>query len=99
MKYGTGDQPMAIKTRKTQPEPKPNDPIVRRVTNAEFDEWWFNQVSGHSGKWFTPTRTGRPPSGKKVVSIRLDPDVIEKFKATGPGWQARINDALRRAVI
>jgi uncharacterized protein (DUF4415 family) len=40
---------------------------------------------------------GRPASGKKVLVIRLDPDVIEKFRATGKGWQARINEALRAA--
>lgn len=34
---------------------------------------------------------------KRSVSIRLDQDVLEKFKATGPGWQTRINEALRRA--
>jgi len=34
---------------------------------------------------------------KKVVSLRLDHDVLEKFKSTGPGWQGRINEALRRA--
>lgn len=42
-------------------------------------------------------KAGRPHSGKQVVSIRLDPDVIEKFRATGPGWQARMNEALRKA--
>lgn len=41
--------------------------------------------------------SGRPHSGKQVVSLRLDPDVIEKFRATGPGWQARINEILRKA--
>jgi uncharacterized protein (DUF4415 family) len=29
------------------------------------------------------------------VTLRLDPDVIAKFRETGPGWQARINEALR----
>ena len=44
-------------------------------------------------------RRGRPPSEAPKVSttIRLDPDVIEAFKAGGPGWQSRINAALRRA--
>ena len=44
---------------------------------------------------------GRPalPNPKQVVSIRLDPDVVSKFKATGKGWQSRINDALKRAKI
>lgn len=41
--------------------------------------------------------SGRPHSGKQVVSLRLDPDVIAKFRATGAGWQARINEILRKA--
>jgi uncharacterized protein (DUF4415 family) len=31
------------------------------------------------------------------VSIRLDSDLIAHFQEDGPGWQERINDALRRA--
>lgn len=44
---------------------------------------------------------GRPPVAKPLqqISIRLDPDVIAKFKATGKGWQARMNDALKKAKI
>lgn len=30
-----------------------------------------------------------------AATIRLDADVLAHFRATGPGWQARINDALR----
>jgi uncharacterized protein (DUF4415 family) len=43
---------------------------------------------------------GRPPLArpKRAVSIRLDQDVIDKFKASGPGWQSRINDLLKKAV-
>ena len=36
---------------------------------------------------------------KKPTTIRLDPDVLEKFRATGPGWQSRMNEALRQAKI
>lgn len=36
---------------------------------------------------------------KKQVTLRLDPDVIDKFRATGPGWQARINAALKAAQV
>lgn len=43
------------------------------------------------------SRAGRKPSGKIVVSIRLDPEVVERARATGPGWQARINDVLKAA--
>jgi uncharacterized protein (DUF4415 family) len=44
---------------------------------------------------------GRPKSDapKVQVSLRLDPDVLEKFRATGPGWQSRINAALREAKV
>jgi uncharacterized protein (DUF4415 family) len=45
-----------------------------------------------------PSARARGPQKKptkRLVSLRLDPDVIERFRATGPGWQARINDALR----
>lgn len=35
---------------------------------------------------------------KQQISIRLSPDVIAAFKATGPGWQGRIDDALRKSM-
>lgn len=41
---------------------------------------------------------GRPPSGKIRVTMLLRPETVAKFKATGPGWQARISailDALK----
>jgi len=34
---------------------------------------------------------------KKLISLRLDPDVIDHFRAHGKGWQARINATLRKA--
>jgi uncharacterized protein (DUF4415 family) len=35
---------------------------------------------------------------KKLVSLRLSPEVIEHFKATGDGWQSRIDETLRKVV-
>ena len=42
---------------------------------------------------------GRPKAvvTKKSVTLRLDPDVLEIFRATGKGWQGRMNAALRKA--
>ncbi len=42
---------------------------------------------------------GRPkaPVTKVSTTLRLDPDVVERFKADGPGWQGRMNAALRKA--
>ena len=46
---------------------------------------------------FKQLRRGRPlGSGTKTqVTLRLDADVLEKFRASGDGWQTRINDALK----
>lgn len=43
---------------------------------------------------------GRPPHrerAKQQVTLRLDADVLAKFREGGPGWQGRINAALRGA--
>ncbi len=42
---------------------------------------------------------GRPKSEnpKVAVSLRLDQEVVTRFKASGPGWQTRMNNALREA--
>lgn len=47
-----------------------------------------------------PIQRGRPKAAVTKVSttIRLDPDVLAAFKADGPGWQTRINQALRKSV-
>jgi uncharacterized protein (DUF4415 family) len=46
-------------------------------------------------------RPGRPPKADSKISVtlRLDRDVIERFRTTGAGWQTRINAALKRAKI
>lgn len=46
-------------------------------------------------------KAGRPKSDnpKVSISLRVDQDVLEKFKATGRGWQSRMNDALKRAKV
>lgn len=42
---------------------------------------------------------GRPKAEnpKVAISLRLDQDVVARFKASGPGWQTRMNRALRDA--
>ncbi len=37
------------------------------------------------------------PGVKEMVSLRIDQDVLEHFQESGPGWQDRINAALRKA--
>ena len=47
-----------------------------------------------------PVQRGRPKAAviKVSTTIRLDPDVLAAFKADGPGWQTRINQALRKSI-
>lgn len=61
------------------------DPDARPFTEAEWDE----------AK--PQARRGRPlGSGKKVqVTMRLDADLVLRLRATGTGWQTRVNDVLR----
>lgn len=44
-----------------------------------------------------PAAAAGIPPAKETVSLRLDQDVLEAFQDEGPGWQDRINAALRQA--
>lgn len=63
----------------------------------ELTDEWFDQADYYEGGKLV--RRGRPPSAttKEAIHIRLDPDVLAHFRADGPGWQTRINAALRKA--
>lgn len=62
------------------------DPDTVELTDAEMAQ-------------LRPMR-GRPPLArpKAALTMRVDADVLDALKATGPGWQTRINDLLRDAV-
>ena len=63
----------------------------------ELTEEWFATADVYHGDKLI--RRGRPlGSGTKVlVSLRLDKDTVAAFRATGPGWQVRINETLMRS--
>jgi len=44
-----------------------------------------------------PVRKAALPGVRELVSLRIDQDVLEYFREGGPGWQDRINEALRKA--
>ena len=57
-----------------------------------------DDIPPHIRAAFPKTR-GRPAgSAKQLVSLRIDRDTIARFRASGPGWQSRINEVLRKAV-
>ena len=44
-----------------------------------------------------PPKTVAVPGVREQVTLRIDQDVLEWFQEGGPGWQDRINEALRKA--
>ncbi len=44
-----------------------------------------------------PAQPPSLPGVKEMVSLRIDRDVLDYFQEDGPGWQERINAALRKA--
>ncbi len=81
-------------------------PTKKRITKSKWidpddapplDRDWFERAEIWDGNKLI--RPGRPKKAvtKEAVNIRLDPDVLAHFRATGPGWQTRVNEALRRA--
>jgi len=63
--------------------------VFRHVTDAE-----------HAERVESIRRRGRPKSAapKEKINVRLSPDVLAALKATGRGWQTRIDALLREAV-
>jgi uncharacterized protein (DUF4415 family) len=44
-----------------------------------------------------PPKQAAIPGVKELVTLRIDQDVLAYFQEGGPGWQDRINEALRKA--
>jgi uncharacterized protein (DUF4415 family) len=63
----------------------------RKAAEAAFKAATKKPVEG------PPPAARAVPGVKETVSLRLDKDVLEKFQEDGPGWQDRINAALRKA--
>ncbi|MBK9026749.1 MAG: BrnA antitoxin family protein [Propionivibrio sp.] len=61
-----------------------SDPDNPPLTDAQLSQ--FKRLRGQRGPQKTPV--------KCQVTLRLDPEVVDFYKATGRGWQGRINDAL-----
>ena len=78
-----------------------DEDIARQIaedpdTAPELTDEWFDRAEIRDGDRLI--RPARPPldAVKKLVSLRLDQEVIDAFRAGGPGWQSRINAALRK---
>ena len=67
---------------------------VRREANQEPSAADENRAIGET----IARRRGRPVAGepKAAISLRLPVSVLERWKATGPGWQTRMAEVLSR---
>jgi uncharacterized protein (DUF4415 family) len=82
---------------------------IQRQIAIDPDDWEATEEDFRNAKPFAEVfpelmesirrSRGRPvaENPKKQVTLRLDADVVEKFRAGGRGWQSRINSALRKA--
>jgi uncharacterized protein (DUF4415 family) len=77
------------------------------VTDPDNPEWTAEDFArarssadlpAHILAAFPRTRGPQRGATKIAISIRLSPEVIAHFKAGGPGWQSRIDDALKQLV-
>ena len=63
----------------------------------ELTEAFFEAADEFKGPLLI--KRGRPKADKVLtrITIRLAPEVVEQFKASGPGWQTRMAEALDKA--
>lgn len=72
-------------------------PVLSEVDDDDLPDFsgddWAAKIDA------APVKRGRPKAEVRKISttIRLDPDVVDAFKAEGAGWQSRMNEALRKA--
>ena len=79
----------------TIPPTPAEDAAITAAAQADPDAVPFTDAEWAQAKPLV--RRGRPlGSGTKAqVTLRLDVEVLERFKASGDGWQTRINDVLK----
>lgn len=81
--------------RPVTPEATGSNPVGRATTSASVAQRIDRPVPDREDAGSNPAGRANYP-GKKLISVRVDVDVIEHFRAGGPGWQTRVNAALRR---
>ena len=70
----------------------------RRVTSSrDAAEAMFKAVTTKPPEPIPAKPRPAVPGAKEQVSLRLDREVLDYFQEGGPGWQDRINEALRKA--
>ena len=63
----------------------------------ELTREWFETADLYDGGKLIRKGSPRSEAPKQAVNIRLDADLVAHYRGTRPGWQSRINAALRKA--
>jgi uncharacterized protein (DUF4415 family) len=74
----------------------PADRTRRTTTSRDAAEAAFKAATTKPAE--LPPKRPTIPNAKELVSLRIDRDILDHFQDTGPGWQDRINEALRKVV-
>ena len=87
------------------------DAAINRGIAADPDTWeWTEEDFKHArpasevfpdlvAEALKRRRGAQKHPTKVLVSLRRERDVVERLRASGPGWQSRVNDMLRKAVL
>ncbi|MGD1063829.1 MAG: BrnA antitoxin family protein [Terracidiphilus sp.] len=78
-----------------EPEDGPYDPNDAEATRAFFAQ---ADLIRHGKVVRRGKRGPQKAPTKKLISLRLSPQVIDHFKSAGPGWQTRIDETLAKAI-
>jgi uncharacterized protein (DUF4415 family) len=72
--------------------------MARRPTSSrDAAEAAFKAATTRPPELIPAAKTPAVPGVREMVSLRIDRDVLDFFQEGGPGWQERINAALRKA--
>jgi uncharacterized protein (DUF4415 family) len=90
---------MYLKTKSGRKVMLPTTEEDAAITAAAESDPDARPLSDEEWEAVKPTlRRGRPPAQRPLkvpTTIRFDADVLAALKAGGPGWQTRVNDAMR----
>lgn len=72
---------------------------AHRIRSSEYEE--LPELTDELLARGTVRKAGRPrlDQPRQLISLRLPPEVIERWRATGPGWQTRMAERLTRAPL
>jgi uncharacterized protein (DUF4415 family) len=90
--------PPSLRFKKVEPSERTMsaDRTRRTTTSREAAEAAFKVATTKPAE--LPPKRPTIPNAKELVSLRIDRDILDHFQDAGPGWQDRINEALRKVV-